>query len=557
MDTGSDNQRIGKKDRSLEQLLLRSVGIAVVVGGLATAIWFAIADLSSLGQATSRIDPVRILAAPLLTLVYLAIRFVRWHFLLRSINVFIPIRANVRVFLAGLSMVVTPLYAGEFIKAAWLRSIAGVPVRYSASVVVTERILDVAAIGILVAATANGSARYWILPVIILAVLVWTAVSMDPVGVPQAERLDRSRSMTSRMRTWLHSSLTQLHPRVFAGALCMSLAAWTCAAAVLWLVVGALGATMDPRTAIGIFSESTLLGGLTLLPGGVGVTGSLMVHSLEINRVAAADATVAVLLTRLSTLWFSAGVGLVSLVGIRRFLANTGNLDQADHFVDIADGYADEIPEHLRQFYLDKKIDRMLPYIDGRKGVDVGCGQAWYLRELENRGMEMRGFDLSEGQIANARQQFPDRDNLAVADCRNLPVDDNSADFAYCINILHHVTEEGGQQDALREMIRIVRPGGRVFIHEINTLNPAMKVYMGYVFPLLRSIDLGDERWIAPYSIPLPDNAELEVVEFFTFVPDFAPIWLLNALEPLEKILERSFLRTYSAHYMAVIRKKT
>jgi ubiquinone/menaquinone biosynthesis C-methylase UbiE len=113
--------------------------------------------------------------------------------------------------------------------------------------------------------------------------------------------------------------------------------------------------------------------------------------------------------------------------------------------------------------------------------ADVGCGNGIYLAELVRRGFGGRvlGVDLSLGMLAAARERLngigsvgdasaPDGSTestssvaLANADATALPLRDGVADLALAPHMLYHVPEPA---DALRELRRVTRPGGRVVI---------------------------------------------------------------------------------------------
>jgi SAM-dependent methyltransferase len=130
--------------------------------------------------------------------------------------------------------------------------------------------------------------------------------------------------------------------------------------------------------------------------------------------------------------------------------------------------------------------------------VDVGCGNGAYLAELSKRGLAGRviGIDLSPGMLAAARDRVsgagapngaaaagpadpaagPDAPDagpdvpagsrppavaLACADATALPLRDGVADLALAPHMLYHVPDPA---DALRELRRVTRPGGRVVI---------------------------------------------------------------------------------------------
>ena len=78
---------------------------------------------------------------------------------------------------------------------------------------------------------------------------------------------------------------------------------------------------------------------------------------------------------------------------------------------------------------------------------------------------------------------------------------------------------------------------------------------MGYVFPSLNCIDEGVERWLRADRLAQYTEAPVMDVRYFTFLPDFVPQRLVRLLRPVEQLLERSRLKVYSAHYMAVLEK--
>src|SRR5690606_25257494 len=146
---------------------------------------------------------------------------------------------------------------------------------------------------------------------------------------------------------------------------------------------------------------------------------------------------------------------------------------------------------------------------------------------------------------------------LVQADAQALPFESNSFDFVYSINAIHHILEAGSQDRALAEIVRVLKPGGIFMLHEINTENPVFRWYMGYLFPLIKKIDEGNEEWILPTALPKPPGAGWaeSSIEYFTFLPDFIPRAILSALSGLERALEDSRFRRMSAHSQACLIK--
>jgi ubiquinone/menaquinone biosynthesis C-methylase UbiE len=164
--------------------------------------------------------------------------------------------------------------------------------------------------------------------------------------------------------------------------------------------------------------------------------------------------------------------------------------------------------------------------------------------------------DAAEGQVRQAADRRRANSAFLAARLPYLPFGDASVDFAYAINVCHHLPNREVQRQAFAEVERILRPGGVFFLHEINTINPLFRFYMGYVFPVLHQLDDGSELWLTPEDVEDLTTMSTEAGEYFTFLPEFTPRLWQTALGFLERWLERSRFRRYSAHYMIMCRKR-
>ncbi|OYX06746.1 MAG: SAM-dependent methyltransferase, partial [Rhizobiales bacterium 32-66-8] len=74
----------------------------------------------------------------------------------------------------------------------------------------------------------------------------------------------------------------------------------------------------------------------------------------------------------------------------------------------------------------------MLPPVDGRRGLDLGCGEGANTRHLARRGARMDGIDIAPTFIRHAQaaeSAEPLGISYAVADGTSLPFADSSFDF--------------------------------------------------------------------------------------------------------------------------------
>jgi len=107
----------------------------------------------------------------------------------------------------------------------------------------------------------------------------------------------------------------------------------------------------------------------------------------------------------------------------------------------------------------------------GELTVDVGCGEGRVARELAARGHRMVGIEGSPTLAAAARDADPSFE-VHVADAAAMPLADGCADLAVASMSLANIDDMDG---AVREVARILRPGGRfVFstMHPANSMKP-------------------------------------------------------------------------------------
>jgi SAM-dependent methyltransferase len=106
--------------------------------------------------------------------------------------------------------------------------------------------------------------------------------------------------------------------------------------------------------------------------------------------------------------------------------------------------------------------------------LDVGCGVGEFHPFVRGMFGRVCGADVSAASIAQARLRNPEVQYEAYMG-ETLPYDSAAFDLSIAICVLHHVppTQWAG---FLREMRRVVRPGGLVCLIEHNPLNPLTRL---------------------------------------------------------------------------------
>src|SRR5262245_15551312 len=118
----------------------------------------------------------------------------------------------------------------------------------------------------------------------------------------------------------------------------------------------------------------------------------------------------------------------------------------------------------IRAAYLD-----LLEVQPDKRVLEVGCGNGWILREIARRVSSSGravGLDGSAALLAIARQQAESEGvdvELQEGDARELPFSDGEFDVALAPLVLLHVPDA---DRVVPELVRVVRPGGRVGVVE-------------------------------------------------------------------------------------------
>jgi demethylmenaquinone methyltransferase / 2-methoxy-6-polyprenyl-1,4-benzoquinol methylase len=146
-----------------------------------------------------------------------------------------------------------------------------------------------------------------------------------------------------------------------------------------------------------------------------------------------------------------------------------------------------DLVNRLMTFGLDQRWRRStiaaLALPPGSLLLDLACGTGDLSQMAVHRGYRVVGADLSRGMLAANRSGVP----LLQADCGRLPFPDRVFDGLVCGYALRNFTDLA---DALAETARVIRPGGRIALLEVDApssrpLRAGYDVWFTRVVPLI------------------------------------------------------------------------
>ena len=97
------------------------------------------------------------------------------------------------------------------------------------------------------------------------------------------------------------------------------------------------------------------------------------------------------------------------------------------------------------------------------KVLDLGCGNGRLFEALEKYDIDYYGLDISEELVKIAKKTYP-KGNFIASDLLKTPYKDNEFDVIVSIATLHHIPSKKLRREALKEVYRITKQGGKILI---------------------------------------------------------------------------------------------
>jgi ubiquinone/menaquinone biosynthesis C-methylase UbiE len=187
--------------------------------------------------------------------------------------------------------------------------------------------------------------------------------------------------------------------------------------------------------------------------------------------------------------------------------------------------------------------ERLLP-LNGRRILDIGCGDGYQLLQFETwgaRAEDLAGIELIQSRLERAAARFAasahgNGPQLRMGDASVLPWPDSTFDVAHQSTVFTSILDPGMKQAIAREIVRVLKPRGVLLWYDFFVNNPANPAVRGIGAAEVRSLFPGCDVRLRRITLAPPISRRL------------VPLTWLGAL-----ILER--LAVLNAFYLGVIRK--
>jgi glycosyltransferase 2 family protein len=264
--------------------------------------------------------------AALCSLLNYALRIARWQRYLVRLGHTLPFAFTSLTYIAGFAFTVSPGKVGEMARARYYSHL-GISVSDVAGAFFLERLMDVIAMIVLASLIVAAAPRYefamWsaggitVVVLACLALLPWMSLSRK---LEAETRLPRPllRLIAGAAKA-LAAARSLLTPGVLSLGFALGLVAWGLEGLGLYALGSMLPAVhLAPATGVGIYAVAVLVGALSLLPGGLGSTETVMTALLATQGYAVGDALLITILCRIVTLWLAVCIGWLAVFVLRQ-----------------------------------------------------------------------------------------------------------------------------------------------------------------------------------------------------------------------------------------------
>ena len=166
----------------------------------------------------------------------------------------------------------------------------------------------------------------------------------------------------------------------------------------------------------------------------------------------------------------------------------------------------------------------------GQRVLDVATGTGLVASALAGRGAAVVGLDQSEDMLAVARERLGDRVRFVRGEAERLPFADAEFDALTFTYLLRYVDDPAA---TMRELARVVRPGGRIGMVEFGVpgsapLRALWRVHTRVGLPLLG-------RVVSPAWLEVGRFLGPNIEAFHAREPDLPALWRAAAIETVRE----------------------
>ena len=245
--------------------------------------------------------------------------FIKWHFLLKNCEIHVPLKKSILVFLSGPAFEITPGQIGALVKSQILKTSSNIPRTKTVPIIVVEKVYDLigAVLASIIGIVILGMEPHLIVIAILVLVTIFFFVYYRPASEIFFKQITK-RKFFSKYVENISDFYEIVHKstNVKVATICILLALtyWFMVSAAAYYTLIAFDINiLDYLKVLAIYATSTLLGAISFIPAGIGITEGSITGLFTLNGIDVSTALILSVMIRVLILWFSVCVGFIAL----------------------------------------------------------------------------------------------------------------------------------------------------------------------------------------------------------------------------------------------------
>ena len=244
---------------------------------------------------------------------------IKWHLLLKNCEINVSLKKSILVFFSGVAFEITPGQVGSLIKAQILKTSSNIPRTKTVPIIAVEKVYDLisAILASIVGIIILGIEPYLIVIAILVLSVIFFFIYYRPASEIFFERITKTKFFSKYIDNLSEfHAIFQKSTNVKIATICILLGVtyWFIISTAAYYILLAFDINvLDYLTVLAIYTTSILLGAISFIPAGIGITEGTIAGLLTLNGIDVSTALILSVMIRVLTLWYSVGGGFISL----------------------------------------------------------------------------------------------------------------------------------------------------------------------------------------------------------------------------------------------------